>query len=380
MWGDYQVDDPNTLTQAQKDKLINQAKMIAGITAAFADTDVAVAADMAAETMEGGLSAGTTAYTIPKIDEYLKEQGFDKEVRDTALLALSAGIGATVGGDTASTANNVGQVQWNYLSHTELSAWKTSLIKCSGNQQCIDNVNTEYNNLNKINFNTFENYCTINFDAQRCHNLIKQFQDGTQGTYNLNHLTGLYNDISRLGGKDASSTINSVKGNNAFYGYRVRDTGINNINRHNGNKAQALIGEITNARDYGVGRSTIVGNSGYRVNVVNNTATSNKKDSEQSKGNSEMLGANGTQTFSTTVWKEKGSKARIDVENPNPGVRAGQIYYQDSNNKKYYYNPNNGKFYEGKVENGVLAPKSIQDLLKDKKFKDGIDKGLKYLG
>ncbi|OAV26235.1 hypothetical protein AO371_0329 [Moraxella catarrhalis] len=49
MWGDYQVDDPNTLTQAQKDKLISQAKMIAGITAAFADTDVA--ADMAAETV-----------------------------------------------------------------------------------------------------------------------------------------------------------------------------------------------------------------------------------------------------------------------------------------------------------------------------------------
>ena len=65
---------------------------------------------LAMGTVEGGLSAGTTAYTIPKIDEYLKEQGFDKEVRDTALLALSAGIGATVGGDTASTANNVGQV------------------------------------------------------------------------------------------------------------------------------------------------------------------------------------------------------------------------------------------------------------------------------
>ncbi|WP_227547531.1 DUF637 domain-containing protein [Moraxella catarrhalis] len=49
MWGDYQVDDSNTLTQAQKDKLINQAKMIAGITAAFADTDVAMAAGMAAD-------------------------------------------------------------------------------------------------------------------------------------------------------------------------------------------------------------------------------------------------------------------------------------------------------------------------------------------
>ena len=49
MWGDYQVDDPNTLTQAQKDKLINQAKLIAGITAVFAGEDVNVAAGVAAE-------------------------------------------------------------------------------------------------------------------------------------------------------------------------------------------------------------------------------------------------------------------------------------------------------------------------------------------
>ncbi|MPX42027.1 hypothetical protein CPI41_00525, partial [Moraxella catarrhalis] len=49
MWGDYQVDEPNTLAQAQKDKLINQAKLIAGITAAFAGEDVNVAANVAAE-------------------------------------------------------------------------------------------------------------------------------------------------------------------------------------------------------------------------------------------------------------------------------------------------------------------------------------------
>ncbi|WP_227547751.1 VENN motif pre-toxin domain-containing protein, partial [Moraxella catarrhalis] len=52
MWGDYQVDDPNTLTQAQKDKLINQAKLIAGITAVFAGEDVNVAAGVAAEAVE----------------------------------------------------------------------------------------------------------------------------------------------------------------------------------------------------------------------------------------------------------------------------------------------------------------------------------------
>ncbi|MFL1731771.1 two-partner secretion domain-containing protein [Moraxella oculi] len=52
MVGDYQVDDPNTLTQAQKDKLINQAKLIAGITAAYAGEDVNVAAGVAAEAVE----------------------------------------------------------------------------------------------------------------------------------------------------------------------------------------------------------------------------------------------------------------------------------------------------------------------------------------
>ncbi|WP_194162034.1 VENN motif pre-toxin domain-containing protein, partial [Moraxella catarrhalis] len=52
MWGDYQVDDPNTLTQAQKDKLINQAKLIAGITAVFAGEDVNVAAGVAAEAVQ----------------------------------------------------------------------------------------------------------------------------------------------------------------------------------------------------------------------------------------------------------------------------------------------------------------------------------------
>ncbi|STY80783.1 VENN motif pre-toxin domain-containing protein [Moraxella catarrhalis] len=49
MWGDHQVDEPNTLAQAQKDKLINQAKLIAGITAAYAGEDVNVAASVAAE-------------------------------------------------------------------------------------------------------------------------------------------------------------------------------------------------------------------------------------------------------------------------------------------------------------------------------------------
>ncbi|EGE18383.1 DUF637 domain-containing protein [Moraxella catarrhalis] len=65
MWGDYQVDDPNTLTQAQKDKLINQAKLIAGITAVFAGEDVNVAANVAAEAVEN--NAVETVWDIANI-------------------------------------------------------------------------------------------------------------------------------------------------------------------------------------------------------------------------------------------------------------------------------------------------------------------------
>ncbi|SIS10664.1 hypothetical protein SAMN02745664_1443, partial [Moraxella cuniculi DSM 21768] len=78
-----------------------------------------ITAALATGTIEGAVSAGTTAYTIPKLDEYLTKQGYTKQVRDTTLLALSATLGTTIGDSTASTVNNVGQTRWNYLSHWE---------------------------------------------------------------------------------------------------------------------------------------------------------------------------------------------------------------------------------------------------------------------
>ena len=70
---------------------------------------------------------------------------------------------------------------------------------------------------------------------------------------------------------------------------------------------------------------------------------------------------------------------RIDVENPNPGVRAGQIHYQGSDGEKYYYDPNKKVFFDR--ENDVLAPKSVQKLLSDESFSRAIDKALYgYLG
>ncbi|WP_180171823.1 DUF637 domain-containing protein [Acinetobacter sp. YH12023] len=94
---------------------------------------------------------------------------------------------------------------------------------------------------------------------------------------------------------------------------------------------------------------------------------------------SEMLGAKGIRLDSKTVWKMTGTKARIDVENPAPGKRAGQIHYQDIDNKKYLFDPKTNKFYIG-FDKTQEAPKSIQALLNNASFKAGIDKAKKYLG
>nr|WP_289995873.1 hypothetical protein [Photorhabdus laumondii] len=85
-----------------------------------------------------------------------------------------------------------------------------------------------------------------------------------------------------------------------------------------------------------------------------------------------MLGINGPTVPSKTLWMGKG-KERVDVENPAPGKRAGQIHYQDSNNNKYYYDPITQTF--------PGAPKSVNDKLNDPAFKNSIEKGMKkYLG
>lgn len=90
------------------------------------------------------------------------------------------------------------------------------------------------------------------------------------------------------------------------------------------------------------------------------------------------FGANGVKVTSKTIWKENGSKARIDVENPNPGQRAGQIHYQDANNNKYLYDPNKKVFVD---LGGNLAPKSVNNMLKDPRFIKKLNVGLtQYLG
>jgi filamentous hemagglutinin len=88
--------------------------------------------------------------------------------------------------------------------------------------------------------------------------------------------------------------------------------------------------------------------------------------------NGGMLGENGVKTFSKTIWKGTG-KERLDVENPNPGQRAGQIHYQDNAGNKYLYDPLTNTF--------PGAPKAVNKLLDNPRFMQAISKGMsKYLG
>ncbi|MGW7048283.1 putative T7SS-secreted protein [Streptomyces avermitilis] len=86
-----------------------------------------------------------------------------------------------------------------------------------------------------------------------------------------------------------------------------------------------------------------------------------------------MIGANGTQVTSKTMWNH--GPYRIDVENPNPGQRAGQLHFQDQSNPtaKYQYNFDEGKF------DGL--PRSVErEVGKIPGFEAGIRKGLRVLG
>jgi filamentous hemagglutinin len=92
-----------------------------------------------------------------------------------------------------------------------------------------------------------------------------------------------------------------------------------------------------------------------------------------------MLGVDGTQIRnSKSTWTGIDGTSRVDVENPNPGQRAGQIHYQDKDNNKYYYDVNKKAFF---VENSTeLAPKKVQVLLENPNVARGIKKALSVLG
>ncbi len=112
--------------------------------------------------------------------------------------------------------------------------------------------------------------------------------------------------------------------------------------------------------------------------IQNKTATPQEmlyaSEIQKRKTDGRLSNANvntGTQLNSKTLWKGEG-KERIDVENPNPTQRPGQIHYQDNDGNKYIYDVNERKFKN--------APKKVNEKLKDEKVQKAIEKGIKILG
>ena len=80
--------------------------------------------------------------------------------------------------------------------------------------------------------------------------------------------------------------------------------------------------------------------------------THNKCNDESSKKESKGVKLGG----SKTLW-QNGKTERVDVENPDSGVRAGSLHYHEANNKWEYDNKNK-LFYNVKTK--AIAPKKVQ--------------------
>ena len=73
---------------------------------------------LATGSIEGAAAGSATAIAIPKVDDYLKQQGYGEETRKAVLVGVSAAFGATTG-EFGGVANNVNQTENNYLTHEE---------------------------------------------------------------------------------------------------------------------------------------------------------------------------------------------------------------------------------------------------------------------
>ena len=97
-------------------------------------------------------------------------------------------------------------------------------------------------------------------------------------------------------------------------------------------------------------------------------------------GSDHMLGENGTQTNGsvTTGKRTPKGKERVDVENPNPGGRKGDVHYHEADGTKWRYDVSSGQLVD--MDSGTPAPRRVQKVCEEKWFQEAIKKALKILG
>jgi len=98
-----------------------------------------------------------------------------------------------------------------------------------------------------------------------------------------------------------------------------------------GTTATAIGGTIPVQHDGWMWDLTVPGNNDHDFYVTSSATAILVHNSD-----CPMPGAGGTQVTSRTLMQN--SDFHIDVENPNPGGRAGQLHLQDYSGNKYQYN------------------------------------------
>ena len=203
---------------------------------------------LATGSIEGAVAGGGTAIAIPKVDEYLKQQGYDEDTRKAVLVGLSAGIGGTVGNSTAGLASSVNQTENNYLSHIQMQKWAEQLKACKGESVCINDINQYYQSLNKEQDKRLNSVCINNFNNAQCKAEIANFYAGLpKGSAPFQND---YNQISAFGG---GILRNNVTASNDMAFSDIIRKGLANISRAENRPGDAIVAELMHAELWGGG-------------------------------------------------------------------------------------------------------------------------------
>ncbi|MCB5949721.1 contact-dependent inhibition toxin CdiA [Enterobacter sp. TCD1-1] len=288
--------------------------------------------------------------------------GFGKQVSElseeekqavSALATLASGLAGGLVGDSSANAVAAAQagkttVENNYLSSKQIDAWSAEMKSCQASGGDCDGIIRKYEELSTSQQQQLISYCAAN--PATCQ---QKYGDVLADSMAVKHALdkALGQDIPAKMAYDLTAT----------WMHQIQADGVISTNK----VSEAL------QKDYGldaIQADIVAGAAAAAFGGISKVTKPNYTLNKEGV----MLGINGPTVPSKTLWMGKG-KERIDVENPAPGKRAGQIHYQDNSNNKYYYDPVTQTFPD--------APKSVNDKLKDSAFKNAIDKGMtKYLG
>lgn len=329
-----------------KGRVLAHAVVNAALAAASGRDAASAAAGAAVGELAGKIAVDGFGKQVSELSEEEKQTV-------SALATLASGLAGGLVGDSSANAVAAAQagkttVENNYLSSKQIDAWSAEMKSCQASGGDCDGIIRKYEELSTSQQQQLISYCAAN--PATCQ---QKYGDVLADSMAVKHALdkALGQDIPAKMAYDLTAT----------WMHQIQADGVISTNK----VSEAL------QKDYGldaIQADIVAGAAAAAFGGISKVTKPNYTLNKEGV----MLGINGPTVPSKTLWMGKG-KERIDVENPAPGKRAGQIHYQDNSNNKYYYDPVTQTFPD--------APKSVNDKLKDSAFKNAIDKGMtKYLG